>query len=311
MPHTVRVAAAAVACAVLPFIASCDAQSRTQASLPTPVRTVPDASAVQARVEGAPTTQRRTITAGGLQRSYLLTVPPGASGARRLPLIFVFHGYNEDAESIHRYSHLDRADALVVYMDGRDKAWAPAPYASTTGEQDLAFVDAVRAQLDGEFGVDRARVFAAGLSNGGGFAAYVGCQRAQDFTAIATVSAAFYERVSEGCSQIPLKHIDFHGTNDTVIGYNGGTRHQTVYDSVDTMLDEAAERNHCFPAAVTSNPSANLTERRWQQCDAALVHYRVSGGQHVWPGGGNDPTRTVTEDFATRRILEFFGVSYR
>lgn len=305
-----RIAAVAV---VSGLLSACSPEGQRTASLPTPPPPVQASAAAQPRAleQGEPTTQRRRLNVGGVERSFLLTVPPGADRAVKLPVIFVFHGYGEDAESIRGYTHFDRADALVVYLDGVDKSWAPAPYAKTSGEQDLAFVDAVRAALDREFRVDRARVFATGLSNGGGFAAYVGCQRAQDFTAIGTVSAAFYERVSEGCSRIPVKQIDFHGTNDAVIGYAGGERHGTVYESVDAMLGEAAQRNHCFPAPVTTNPLPQIIERRWQQCDAALIHYRVRGGEHVWPGGTHDRQSGSPEDYATRRQLEFFGVDYR
>ncbi len=255
--------------------------------------------------------EKRSIDAAGLRRDYILSLPEGARQRQKLPLILVFHGFSEDAATIQRYSELDKADALVVYMQGREKAWAPAPYAKTTGEQDLAFVDAVREQLVNEFSVDTARVFASGLSNGGGFAAYVGCQRPQDFTAVATVSAAFYQRVSEGCSAIPIKHIDFHGTADPVINYAGGQRHGTVYESTEEMITEAAERNRCNPHPEENRLSPTVVEQRWLDCDAGLSHYRIEGGPHVWPGGQMDKSGTTTEGFATRRQLEFFGVPYQ
>ena len=257
-----------------------------------------------------PETQRRTIKVGQRDRSFLLSLPAGARERSRLPLIFAFHGYREDAASMRKYSQLDGADAIVVYMDGVDRAWAPAPYARTTGGDDLAFVDAVREQVTGEFSVDKARVFATGLSNGGGFASYVGCQRPQDFTAVASVSAAFYQRVSQGCSSIPIKHVDFHGTNDSVMSYFGGQRHDTAYESVEAMLAEAAERNHCDAEYVEKPLSDTVTELRWDGCDAPLVHYRVDGGPHIWQGGTVDSSRTTSAGFATRTLLAFFGVPF-
>lgn len=258
-----------------------------------------------------PKVEKRTIQAGGLTRSYIVSFPPGAPERQRLPLIFVFHGFEEDAQTIHEYSGMDQADAVVVYMEGEQRAWSPAPYAATTGEQDLAFVDAVLAALSTELSVDRARVFAAGLSNGGGFAAYLGCQRPQEFTAVATVAAAFYEKVSQGCSAIPMKHIDFHGTADQVINYSGGERHETVYESTDELLEDAAARNRCNPEPNIIQLSDSVTELQWQGCDAGLEHFRIQGGPHVWPGGGKDTSRTVPDDFATMQLLEFFGVAHR
>lgn len=254
-----------------------------------------------------PSVERRQITSAGLKRDYVLSVPKGARQRERLPLILVFHGYREDAQRMREHTQLDKADAVVAFMDGVDNAWAPAPYATTTGQQDLTFVDDVVSQLEEEFSIDRARVFAAGFSNGGGFAAFVGCQRPQDFTGVATVAGAFYQRVSEGCSQIPMKHIDFHGTADPVISYNGGERHETVYDSTHDMLVEAAVRNHCAREEET-RLSDTVVQATWDDCDAALEHYRIEGGPHVWPGGTADTSASVSSGFATRAVLRFFGV---
>lgn len=257
-----------------------------------------------------PEVERRRIKAAGLDRNYLLSLPAGARQRDRLPVIFAFHGYREDPETTRRTSRLDRADAIVAYMAGVGNAWAPAPYAKTTGEQDLAFVDGVLAELGDEFSIDRARVFATGMSNGGGFAAYVGCQRPQDFTGVATVSAAFYERVSEGCSQIPMKLIDFHGTKDSIISYEGGERHQSVYESTEDMLEEAARRNHCGARAEDIELPPEITRIAWDGCDAATVHYRIEDGPHTWPGGAGDKSGTAPAGFATRAQLKFFGVGY-
>lgn len=248
----------------------------------------------------------RSITAGGLKRDYIVSMPAGARQRDRLPVIFVFHGYKEDAEKIRKNSGLDAADAIVAYLDGKDSAWAPAPYASTSGQQDLAFVDAVLAELEGEFSIDRSRVFAAGFSNGGGFAAFVGCQRPQAFTGIATVAGAYYQRVSAGCSQIPMMHVDFHGTADKVIAYNGGQRHATAYNSVEEMLNESASRNHCAERDEDTEVVPGVLRERWSRCDAELAHYRIDNGPHVWPGGAADSSGTVPKGFATDAMLKFF-----
>ncbi len=271
---------------------------------------VPTTNVEEGKPWAEPYSERHFINAGGLTRTYELHLPAGARERDRLPVVFAFHGYLEDIAKMRRSSQLDRADAIIAYLGGEGDAWAPAPYAKTTGEQDLAFVDAVLEQIGRDFSIDRARVFATGMSNGGGFAAYLGCQRPQEFTGVATVAAAFYERVSEGCSAIPMKHIDFHGTNDSIISYEGGQRHQSVYESTQAMLEESAERNHCAARAEEAELSPTVTQYTWQDCDAALVHYRIAGGKHVWPGAPEDTSGTTSSGFATRRQMEFFGITY-
>lgn len=255
--------------------------------------------------------ERRKTTVEGVDREFVLSLPQGARQRERLPLILVFHGYREDADTIRGYSEMDKADAIVAYLQGVGKAWAPAPYATTTGEQDLAFVDSVRSQLSGEFKIDRARVFAAGFSNGGGFADYVGCQRPQEFTAVATVSAAVYQRVAEGCSTIPVKQVDFHGTADSVINYAGGIRHDTQYESSLEMTEDAAARNRCSSHPAQRRVSDTVVQEEWQDCDAGFEHFRIEGGPHVWPGGLSDSSGTAARGFATQQILDFFEVKQR
>ncbi|WIM68798.1 alpha/beta hydrolase-fold protein [Corynebacterium breve] len=256
-------------------------------------------------------TTKHAVEAGGLRRTYYVTAPKDASEGTKYPLIYAFHGMAEPAKRLQHYSRLDMAHAIVVYLDGQDQAWAPAPYATTTGEQDLAFVDAVRAELDQEYVIDNARVFATGLSNGGGFAAYLGCQRPQQFTAIATVAAAYYWKVSDECSSIPMKTLDIHGTADNVIEYEGGIRHDTAYESVPQMLDENAVRNHCSEEVSLSQVGTEGVRYKWHDCDAPLEHIRIGNGQHNWPGGAFDNTPGVVKDRTTHEILDFFGISYR
>lgn len=243
--------------------------------------------------------EERTVTVGQARREYRVSLPPAAEQRARLPLIFVFHGYGQHAESVEQNSGMDLADAIVVYPQGLGNAWAPAPYAKTSGDEDLAFFDTLRAELTAEYDIDPSRVFVTGFSNGGGFAAFVGCQRPQDVTAVGTVAAAFYEATTADCSAIPMKRIDFHGTEDPVMRYGGGRKYGTSYEASENNADQAATRNRCVGAPLISRISDEVVVRRWLHCDAETEHYRVDGGSHAWP------------EFATATLLEFFGVPHR
>ena len=261
-------------------------------------------------IVGESSTHRRTITIAGRDREYLVSTPPNVDDSSNLALLMVFHGYKSSADTMRKLTNFDDANAVVVYMEGFNSAWAPAPYAATSGEEDLEFFDQVRAQIIDEYPVNPARVFAIGHSNGGGFAAYAACHRAHQLTGIATVSAAYYKKVLEGCSEIPTKQIDMHGTSDGTIKYEGGWRYDTEYEPVDRVMTEAATRNHCAPSPTADAISRPGEEFTWQACDAPLRHYRLDGGGHSWPGSTTDRSG-ASDDFASKEILDYFGISAR
>lgn len=190
-----------------------------------------------------------------------MSIPPEIEKRSGIPLIFAFHGFEGSAKTMEQFTDFDAAEAVVVYADGVNKAWAPAPYAETTGEQDLAFYDQVREKMIAEFPVHPHKVFVTGLSNGGGFAAFIGCNRAHQIAGVATVSAAFYEGVFDDCTPIPVKHIDFHGTDDSVMKYGGGERHGRRYMAMEDVLKYAAKRNHCNRSPSSANPRAPVWNR--------------------------------------------------
>lgn len=268
---------------------------------------------VEADFSGESSTFTQTMKIAGREREYLVTTPPNVDEREGLPLIFAFHGYKMTDKSMRSMTELDKANAVVVYMQGVNNAWAPAPYAATSGEEDLEFFDAVRQEMLDKYPIDPSRVFAAGHSNGGGFAAYTACNRAHQLTGIGTVSAAYYDDVFEGCSAIPTKQIDFHGTKDNTIDYDGGDRHDAEYESVTAVMEQAAKRNYCDEPPETETFSRPGEEFIWEGCDAQLRHYRLDGSGHIWPGSDSDkgPGENTADDFATREMLDFFGVSYR
>src|SRR5699024_10459822 len=180
------------------------------------------------------------LKSGGLNRQAVLQVPadvvPRQSQATRpKPLILAFHGYGQSRESIARFGDLARDGAIVAYPDGIDKAWAGAPYATATGKQDLALVRDLINRIAATYQVDDLRIYAAGMSNGGGFVAKLACEIPQEFAAFASVAGAYYKGTWQGCAtraQRGKEHpqfrgsratsfLEIHGENDGRIHYEG------------------------------------------------------------------------------------------
>ncbi|MBS1838243.1 MAG: hypothetical protein JST64_11185, partial [Actinobacteria bacterium] len=125
------------------------------------------------------TDERRTVTSSGVERWYLLTVPPAHTGSQPLPLLVDFHGLTEGAEVHTRMSGFDQLagpDGFVLATPNGTKdpvQWSVAP----TGNVDVTFVDDLVDQLGRQLCLDLSRVYATGLSNGAMFSSVLACQR--------------------------------------------------------------------------------------------------------------------------------------
>ena len=109
-------------------------------------------------------------------------------------MVFVFHGHTQKAQDmVARFAlHAHWPQAIVVYMQGLPRrendgpGWQYDP--DDEGGRDLKFFDAALASLKHDDKVDGRRVYAAGFSNGAGFAFVLWNVRADRVAAVATVA---------------------------------------------------------------------------------------------------------------------------
>lgn len=244
-------------------------------------------------------------------RSFLLYLPENYDESKRWPVILGFHGWQETASMMFGYTNFEAAQAITVFAQGQDKAWAPAPYATTSGEEDVDYVKDVIDSLRATYSVDDEHIHAVGMSNGGGFAVYLSCHLPDVFQSVASISAAYYTAIHDSCSDAPVGRLDMHGTDDPIVSYNGGTRHGAAYRSVQEVLAMDQKRNRCSDSAETTRLSNNSVRMQWVGCAAPLEHIRIGGGSHVWPGGAYDRSNGLPAGFASDAVLDFFGIPGR
>jgi polyhydroxybutyrate depolymerase len=135
------------------------------------------------------------ITSSGKQRSFLLYVPPAYDPSIPTPLVISFHGYAEWPAHQMDISHWnDMANLhnfLVVYPSGTEfpKHWFTGN--QDKNQQDIQFIDDLIDHLQQEYNIDDKRVYANGLSNGGGMAFMLACKRSNRIAAFGGVSGAY------------------------------------------------------------------------------------------------------------------------
>jgi polyhydroxybutyrate depolymerase len=130
------------------------------------------------------------------------------------------------------------------------------------------------------------RVFATGVSNGGGFAARVGCEL-DDIVAIAPVAGGY--RALDTCpSSRRTSVLEIHGTADHVVPYRG--KQPDYAGSVPRYLAGWARRDG--------------THLRYRACEDGLAveHLRLTDVDHGWPNDawGLDTNEAVLRFFAAR-----------
>jgi len=268
----------------------------------------------------------RHVRVGAVERSYLIDLPPGYDGRRSLPAVLVFHGGGGAAESARtqtRMSDKGAAEGFVaVYPQGSGllasklltwNAETCCGYALQHQVDEAAFIAALLDDLEASFAIDRARVYATGLSNGGMMAYLAACAHADRFAAIAVVSG---EMTVSNCRPVrPVSVLVIHGTADRNLPYDGGVgtkalaRHEVR--SVRFAVDFWRARNGC-PETSESQREGSVARERYGPCAAgsAVQLLTIEGGGHSWPGGARlarflDAPSTAL--VATDEIWAFFA----
>ncbi|WP_150957334.1 alpha/beta hydrolase family esterase [Microbacterium testaceum] len=255
-------------------------------------------------------TTRLSLTVAGDDRLFDVHVPADHDGATPSPLILAFAGYRAPAGELEREVGLNDSGAVVVYPQPASSAagtgWQGAPYSS--GADDVAFTSALLDEVESRLCIDTARVFAAGMSNGGGFVSLLSCALPERIAAFAVVSGAVYPATNPPCPDAPpVPVIEFHGTADDVIPYDGGTRHDARVLPVPQWLSQLATRNGCAPDPRSETVAPGVEKQTWTGCRdrGALEHYRIAGGGHVWPGASGSG-----EQLGATRLIETFFTAH-
>ena len=266
------------------------------------------AAAVIGAAPAAGEMQRRSIVAGDTTRDYLLFLPDEpAKSERGLPLLVVLHGGSTVADMILHYTGFneigEREHIAVAYPYGVNRWWNDGRYYDGRGEStadDVGFIRALVADVaENAAVVDRSRVYATGISNGGFMSLRLACEAADLFAAVAAVSATMPVELGARCR--PKKSVSvlvINGTGDPLVPYVGGfartgnTLRGAIW-STDRTVGFWSRQNGCAGSTVTQvlpdrdpNDGSRVIELDYRGCVGAPVKLlRVEGGGHTWPGG--------------------------
>lgn len=259
-----------------------------------------------------------SMTWGEGERSYRLYVPESYDPAQPTPLVLSLHGFASNPAQQEGFSAwnavADEENFIVAYPAGTGfpLRWNSGLF--TGAVDDTAFLADLIDHLSDEWCIDPARVYINGLSNGAGMSYRFACEMADRVAAIGGVAGA-YNAAPGGCEPSqPVPVILFHGTDDPIVPYEGGTANDpgaTAFPSVEEYARDWAERNECelTPETISGLPDS-VSAIRYTGCadDVEVAFYTILGGGHTWSGSGE--TIPAFIGGATNREIESSAVMW-
>jgi polyhydroxybutyrate depolymerase len=236
-----------------------------------------------------------SLMVAGQRREYLLYVPGKYDASQPVPLVISMHAaalWPAAQKETSQWNRLaERAGFIVVYPSGV-RGSGPATWNVELNDEltgDVAFIAHLIDTLAVRYNIDRARIYADGLSNGGGMAFVLSCTMADRVAAVGVVSSAQTLPFKWCPDPQPMPMIAFHGTADPVTPYRGGATwiSNRAFPHIPTWVANWSRRNRCSNRPVDSLVAASVTRSEYTSCaaGAAVVFYTMQGGGHTWPGG--------------------------
>ena len=279
----------------------------------------------------------RTLVHQGRTRAYRVLRPKAWSKEKAVPLVLALHGGGGTAAQMDRSTNgqlgreADKRGWIVVCPQGVAKGWNDGrPLTSRRDRQrkgvdDVAFLGALIDEMHKTWNIDRSRVYATGISNGGFMSFRLGIELSSKIAAIAPVTANL-AKVHDGKKPThPVGLLVINGTADPLVPYTGGHvqvfgRKRGAIHSTDESVKRWAAFNGCGKTSKTvalpdAAPKDGTRAYRstWSGCGGFAVELiRIQGGGHAWPGGTQylSPRLVgrVCRDFeATPVIFDFFA----
>jgi poly(hydroxyalkanoate) depolymerase family esterase len=273
-------------------------------------------------------------------RSYKLYIPTTYTG-QALPLVVMLHGCTQSADDFATGTRMNALaeewQCLVLYPEqsqaaNHSRCWSWFKRGHQRRDQgEPAILAGMTREVIDRYGIDRGKVYVAGLSAGGAMAAVMGttypelyaavgvhsglaCGSAHDLgSAFAAMRGRPVSRARRNTAATPLAAatpiIVFHGDQDKTVHPRNSAQvvSQTVEEQSTSSADASTERGR-----VPGGHAYTRTVYRDTTGRAVLEHWLVHEGGHAWFGGS--PRGSYVDPKgpdAAREMIRFFYQSAR
>lgn len=257
----------------------------------------------------------------GIDRTYRIHVPSRYDASRPTPLLVSLHGggatmdYQASDENYGQISKSDQAGFIVAFPNGYSRlpggklaTWNGGNCCGPARDRNVDDVGFIRAMVDNlgrQLNIDRKRIYATGMSNGGIMAQRLACDAADMFRAIAPVAGT--DNTKSCNPSQPVSVLQIHAKDDDHLPFNGGMgaksmgRQVTSFTSVPESISRWVKRDACnaTPKRVLDKPGAHC--ERYDGCrgDTHVELCVTDTGAHSWPGaakwrGDEPPSKAIS-----------------
>ncbi len=262
-----------------------------------------------------------TFVHDDLERQFRIHMPSNIQA--EAPLVVVMHGYTSSAQIIEGYSGMntlaDEHGFVVVYPQGTKDDWGNRffnvgyDFHDAIAVDDIGYIHALIAYLQGSLQLSATNVFSMGMSNGGDMSYMLACQ-SDVVKAIAPVAGCMMKHIYESCQpsrSIPV--LEIHGTLDDVTLVEGDVdnsegwgAYMPLNDAIQFWVSHNALSESEVSDIADADTSDGSTVRYHQYYSTSnsteVWLYEVIDGGHDWPGAfGNqdiDSSRLAWEFFS-------------
>jgi polyhydroxybutyrate depolymerase len=227
-----------------------------------------------------------------------LHLPPAARAGAHVPLVIGLHGAGGTGPDF---------DGRIGLSDyGDEQGFATVFPTAASGRHfwslnraakpdDVPRIEAMLDSIESLGCTDPDRVYATGVSNGGGFAARLGCELSDRLAAVAPVAGGY--RALDRCpASRRTSLLEIHGLADHVVPYRGIP--PDFKGNVPRFVDRWARRDGCSGRPVGTHPSRGVTRLRYRGCEAgtAVEHIAIAGLDHGWVVKGEPANVDANEE---------------
>ena len=246
--------------------------------------------------------EQTVVYIGPFDRQAELRIPGDIVENETLPLVVALHGFSTYPLYVYDYfqgiNSVDDNRHLLLTVFGTENPdgyyfWNGTPACCDFYNQnidDVSYISSLISTAISNHGADQNRVMFLGHSNGGFMSHRMACDAGSMLHTIVNFAGATYGDFTQ-CSLTGYPNIvNVHGTNDSVINYNGGEIGGESYASSPDGALDWANRSGCDGTAtemgtmdlVDGDGYNETTQLQYLNCEQGnrVTHWRLSGIDH-------------------------------